>query len=212
MNESDSIVRTQADALKQLLEQSRNAHCRTVHDQAEAQAAEIRKRARRAARERVSKAAHEERARLERELRLVEAEIETEHRRRGRLRDSALIEAGRAALAEALAKRWEHRAEREQWAEAAVLEAGQVLLGRNWVLEHPVSWAADEREQALGFARARLGVEIEAQADASLEAGLRVRTDGASVDMSVAGLLANERSLEGALLAEFNRVAEGVNT
>jgi F0F1-type ATP synthase membrane subunit b/b' len=212
MNESDSIVRKQADALKQLLEQSRNAHCRTVHDQAEAQAAEIRKRARRAARDRVSKAAHEERARLERELRLVEAEIETERRRRGRLRDSALIEAGRAALASALAKRWGDPAERAEWAEAAVIEAGEVLLGRAWVLEHPASWAADEREQALAFARERCGVEIEAQADEALAAGLRVRTDGASVDMSVAGLLANERSLEGALLAEFNRVAEGENT
>ncbi len=212
MNESDSIVRTQADALKQLLEQSRNAQCRKIHDEAEAQAKDIRKRARRAARERVSKAAHEERARLERELRLVEAEIETEHRRRGRLRDSALIEAGRAALAEALAARWENPAARAEWAQAAVIEAGQVLLGRSWVLEHPASWADEEREQALAFARERLGVEIEAQAIASLEAGLRVRTDGASVDMSVAGLLANERSLEGALLAEFNRVAEGVNT
>jgi hypothetical protein len=212
MNESDSIVRRQADALKQLLEQSRNAHCRTVHDQAEAQAAELRKRARRAARDRVSKAAHEERARLERELRLVEAEIETEHRRRGRLRDSALIEAGREALAQALAARWQDRAERAEWARAAVIEAGEVLLGRSWVLEHPPGWAADECEQVLAFARERMGVEIEAQADETLAAGLRVRTDGASVDMSVAGLLANERSLEGALLAEFNRVAEGVNT
>lgn len=211
MNERDSIVRTQADALKQLLEQSRNAHCKDAHDKAGSQAEEIRRRARRAARERVSKAAHEERARLERELRLVEAEIETEHRRRARLRDMALIEAGRDALASALAKRWADRAERAEWAKTVVTEAEAVLLGRTWVLEHPASWPADERDAALAFARERCGVSIEAQPDAALEAGLRIRTDSALVDMSIPGLMANERVIEGELLAEFNRT-QGENT
>jgi hypothetical protein len=212
MNGNEGIVRTQVDALKELLEKSRNAHCREVHERADLQANEIRRRARRQARERVSRAAVEERTRLEREVRMVQAEIETEHRRRARQRDMALIEAGRDTLAAALAARWEQQAERTQWAESAVLEAGDVLLGKSWVLEHPPGWPDAERDRALALARERFGVSIEARADEGLDVGLRIRTGGALVDLSIPGLMANERSIEGELLAEFGRTAAGVES
>lgn len=216
MNTSDknfppgsSIVQSQVAALKQILEQSRNAKCREVHEQAEAQAAEIRRRARALARDRVSKAAHEERARLEREVRMVEAEIETEQRRRARKRDTALIAAGREALARALEARWEGKAERAEWVQATLSEAASVLLGKRWTLEHPADFAAEERDAALALAREKFGAEIEAVAAEDLDKGLRIRSAGASVDMSITGLLSNERVIEGELLAEFNRTASG---
>lgn len=209
MNESGGIVRVQVDALMDLLEKSRRAHCTGVREQAEVQATEIRRRARRIARERVSKAAHEERERLEREVRMVEAEIETEQRKRERLRDMALIEAGRERLATALAARWESRAEREKWAETAVLEAGEVLLVKEWTLEHPADWPAEERDCAIEFARERCGAIVTAEAAGGLDIGLRIRSDGALVDMSIPGLLANARTVDGELLAEFNRAARG---
>jgi hypothetical protein len=209
MNPSDNIVRSQVDALKGILEQSRNAHCREVRERAELQAAEIRSKGRAQARERVSRAAHEERARLEREVRMVEAEIETERRRRARQRDTALLEAGRSLLAEALAARWESRADRAEWARAALAEARTVLLGLEWTLEHPPGWPADERDAALAYAREQFGAQVEAFAADDLEIGLRIRTDGALVDMSIPGLLANERAVEGELLAEFERAEAG---
>lgn len=209
MNEIDGIVRTQVDALMELLEQSRSAHCSEVLEQAELQAADIRRRARRIARERVSKAAHEERARLEHEVRMVEAEIETEQRKQARKRDMALIAAGIEKLQQTLASNWEVRAEREKWAESAVLEAAAVLLGREWTLEYPAGWAKEEREHALAFAREHCGAKIKAEQADSLAAGLRIRSEGALVDMSVPGLMANERTIEGELLAEFNRTAKG---
>jgi hypothetical protein len=209
MKQTDSIVRMQVDALMELLEQSRSAQCQQAREGAELQATELRRRARKAVRERVSKAAHEERARLEREVRMVEAEIETEQRRRARRRDSMLIDSGHKLLAEALAARWKDRAGRAAWAEAAVHEAGDVLLGRDWVLEHPAGWAEDERDRALALARERCGARVDAKPVDGIEAGLRIRSGGALVDMSIAGLLANERSIEGELLAEFHRAAEG---
>jgi F0F1-type ATP synthase membrane subunit b/b' len=205
MSQSDSIVRTQVEALLELLEQSRNAHCREVLEQAALQAAEIRQRARKLARARVSKAVHEERQRLEHESRMVEAELNTERRRHERLRDMALIAAGRALLGEALDTRWRDADSRREWAEATLVDAASVLLGREWTLQHPVDWAQPEQEQAVAFARERCGAELQLEPTPDLETGLRVYSEGAVVDMSIPGLLANERTIEGELLAEFAR-------
>ena len=209
MKESDSIVRTQVDALKELLDQSRNSHCSEVRDKAAVQARDIRKHARKQARERVRAAAREERERLEHEVRMVEAEIETEQRRRARRRDMSLIENGHSELAQALAQRWQDPAGRQAWAEAAVTDAAGVLLGRDWTLEHPADWPAAERDRTLALARERYGATIEARVVEGMESGVCIRSQGALVDMSVAGLLANERTIEGELLAAFNRAAEG---
>jgi hypothetical protein len=210
MKESEGgIVQAQAEALKALLEQSRESQCRELRERAELQARELTRRARRQARERVSKAAHEERARLEREVRMVEAEIETEQRRRERERDLALIEAGHELLAETLAGRWEDRAGRAEWAEALMEEAQAVLFGREWTLEHPADWADEERDAALARAREHCNAQVTAKAVDALDAGLRIRSEGALVDLSIPGLLANVRTIEGELLAEFNRAAEG---
>lgn len=209
MNETDGIVRTQADALMQLLEQSRDAQCREARERAGLQAAELRRAARKQGRERVSRAAHEERERLDREVRMVEAEIETEQRKRARRRDMELIAAGRDTLREALAARWRNRAERAAWAEVAMIEAAEVLLGREWTLEHPADWADEERDAALTLAREHCDAQVTAKAVDELDAGLRIRSEGALVDLSIPGLLANVRTIEGELLAEFNRAAEG---
>jgi hypothetical protein len=209
MNEFDSVVRTQVEALLKLLDSSRQSHCSEVRAQAEQQALAIRQRARRLARERVSKAAAGERERLEHEIRMAQAEIDTELRKRARKRDLALIKAGGSLLAEALAARWRDPGERRAWAKATVAEAASVLLGREWTLEHPADWPADELDEAISHAREHYGATVSAARDEVLDKGLRIRSAGALVDMSIAGLLANARTIEGELLAEFNRAAEG---
>lgn len=209
MKESEGgIVQAQAEALKELLEQSRESQCRELRERAELQARETTQRARRQARERVSKAAHEERARLEREVRMVEAEIETEQRRRERERDLALIAAGRGALREALEARWQDREQRLQWAAAMMQEAREVLFGREWTLEHPAEWAGEERDAAIAYAREKCGAEVNATPAPDLAHGLRIRCKGALVDMSVPGLTAHGRTIEGALLAEIGKGEE----
>jgi len=209
MKESEGgIVQAQAEALKALLEQSRDSQCRELRERAELQARELTRRARHRARERVSKAAHEERARLEREVRMVEAEIETEQRRRERERDLALIDAGRTALREALEARWQERDQRLQWAAATLQEAREVLFGREWTLEHPADWAGEERDAAIAYAREKCDAEVSATAVPDLAHGLRIRCKGALVDMSATGLMAHTRAIEGALLAEVGKAAD----
>jgi hypothetical protein len=209
MNEIVGVVRAQMDALLELLERARAAHCREARDKAEWQAADWRKRARRDARERVGKAAREERERLEHEIRMARAEIDTELRKQARVRDLELIRAGRVALGEALAQRWRNAAAQREWVEAALAEAAGVLLGRNWTLEHPADWPAGARAAAVELAGARHGAKIELRATADLDAGLRILEGGAGIDMSIAGLMANARTIEGELLAEIRRTAPG---
>lgn len=208
MNEIDGVVRAQVDALMELLEESRSANCREAIERAELQAAEFRRRARKQARERVRQAAHEERERLEHALRMAQAELDTEQRRRARQRDLELIRAGRTALQQALSARWHVAAGRRDWARVTLLEAQDVLLGREWTLEHPAAWPAAERDAALQFAREQCGATIVAEPADELDTGLRVRSGGALVDMSIPGLMANDRAIEGELLAEFNRTAK----
>jgi hypothetical protein len=208
MSETDSIVGTQLDALLKLLEHSRRDHCREVLEKAALQADEIRQRARKQAREKIRQAVREERDRMDNEVRMVEAEIETEQRRRGRQRDLALITSGSNQLAAALQTRWENPDHRRQWSIAALGEAAAVLRSRDWSLEHPADLAEDERNEIMGHARSHYQATVKARSTEAFGAGIRIHCQGVLIDMSIPGLLANESSIEGELLAEFNRAAE----
>lgn len=209
MKESDGIIDTQTRALKDLVEKSQQEQCRTTREQAELKAREIRRDARRQARERVGQAVEEERARMQQEVRVVEAEIETEQRRRSRRRDIQLIASGSGMLKEALMKRWEDEDGRREWARVTLAEAAEVLLGRDWTLEYPADWAEPERDEAVKWADEHLGAKLAAKPVEDLERGLRIRSRGASVDMSISGLMADTRSIHGALLAALYRADQG---
>ena len=84
-----------------------------------------------------------------------------------------------------------------------------MLLGRDWTLEHPQDWPDEERDRAIELAQERCGAKVTTRPADGLKAGLKILSGGALVDMSIPGLLANERTIEGELLAEFNRAAEG---
>jgi len=203
MTEIVGVVRAQLDSLLELLEQSRAGYCKTTLDAAHAEAADYRKRARRIARERVRRAVSDERERMERELRLAAAGIETEQRRLGRERDLELIRAGWTALEEALQARWRDNEGRRGWVDAAFSAAGSLLPDKEWTIEHPVDWPEDERERALARARKDFGVEARGVAADDLDCGLRIVNGGTLLDMSPQGILAQRRTIEAELLAEF---------
>lgn len=209
MNDISGVVRAQRDALLELLEQARAARCRELRVQADAGAQDLRRRARRTARDRVSKAARQERTRLEREVHLARATLETRGRTLARRRDQALLNAARDVLAAELAARWQDAPARRQWVEAALGEASAVLLGRDWVLEHPEDWPAVERDWAATLAATRHGARVETRAAPEALAGLRVVDRGASVDMTATGLVAQRGTLDADLLAELRGTQGG---
>lgn len=212
MSDSNSIVGSQVGALMKLLERSRKDHCREVLEDAAEQADEIRRRARRQARERVSATVSEERARMDNAIRMVAAEIETEKRRIERQRDQKLIQAAGRKLSEVLTRRWSNDEDRRAWTEVTLSEAASVLRSKEWTLEHPPGWADEERDRAIELARTRFDATLKARATDDLSTGLRIHAQGVMVDMSLEGLLANQRIIEGELLAEFNRAAKDENS
>jgi hypothetical protein len=209
MTEILGVVRAQLDALLELLDKARRAYCERTLREARDQAGGYLKRARRVARERVHRAVGDERDRLERELRLAAAGIETEQRHLGRQRDLELIRAGWVALEEALQDRWADPQARREWAQAAIEEAGELLLGKDWTIEHPEDWPDEESSAAAATATEMFAVEAAFKASSEVPAGLRIRNGGSLVDMSPAGLLAHRRSIEADLLAEVQDTARG---
>jgi vacuolar-type H+-ATPase subunit E/Vma4 len=203
MNEIVGIVRAQLDGLLELLEQSKTRYCETTLEAARSQAADYRKRARRVARERVHRAVSSERERMERELRLAVAGIETEQRRLGRQRDLELIRTGWTALEDALRARWRDDEGRRGWVDAALQAAGSLIPGKDWTIEHPADWPEDERDRALARAREVFGVKARSASADDLEAGLRIVNGGTVLDMSPPGILAQRRTIEAELLAEL---------
>jgi hypothetical protein len=163
----------------------------------------MRRRARAGARQRVSQATRQERERLERELRLARATLETERRSLERRCESALLAAGREVLTRSIAERWSMPEARREWAIAAIDEAAEVLIGRDWIVEHPEDWPAVESDWLTALARARHGAYIECRPEPGIGAGLRTVQGGASVDMTAGGLAARMRRLDADLLAEL---------
>ncbi len=208
MSETDSIAGTQLDALLELVKESREKHCREVLDKARAEADRIRRAARKRAREKISQTVRDERQRMNNEVRMVEAEIETEQRRRGRRHELALIKAGRKALAEALEARWQDPENRQLWAQTALTEAATVVRAREWTLEHPVDWASEESDPIMQYAQDHFQATVRPKPSEAFRAGVHIRSQGVLIDMSIAGLLANEQTMEGELLAEFNRAVK----
>lgn len=213
MSEIDSIAGTQLNALLELVKQSREKHCREVLDNARAEADRIRRAARKQAREKISQTVRDERQRMNNEVRMAEAEIETEQRRRGRRRELALLKAGRKALAEALEARWQEPANRRLWAQGALIETATIVRSttvraREWTMEHPVDWAEEEIDPIVQYAQQHFQATVRPQPSEALGAGVRIRSQGVLIDMSIAGLLANEQTMEGELLAEFNRAVK----
>lgn len=203
MTEIVGIVRAQLDALLELLQEARETYCKDTMARAREEARGYVARARRTARERVGRAVGDERERIEREVRLAAAALETEQRRLGRQRDLELIRAGWKALEKALHERWEDDAGRREWAAAAVEEAGRMLLGKDWKVEHPEGWPGPERDAAADAAKSRFGAGTEFEASPEVAAGLRIRHGGTLIDMTPAGILAHKRAIEAELLAEF---------
>jgi len=203
MTEIVGVVRAQLDSLLELLEQSKAHYCESTLAAAHAQATDYRKRARRIARDRVRRAVGDERERMERQLRLAAAGIETEQRRLGRRRDLELIRAGWTALEDALRARWRDGDGRRCWVDSALAEAGSLMPGRAWTVEHPADWPGDEQQRALAQAKDAFGVEARFVAAEDLECGLRIVNGGTLLDMSPQGILAQRRAIEAELLAEF---------
>lgn len=201
-----SVLDAQTEAMLERVYQHRERRAGEIRTRAATQSLEIVRSARTEARESLHRAVARERARMAQGLRQAEARAELESRRRAQLETRTLLRHMWEKVAAVLESRWRKDAERSAWIAAALGEAAQLLAGQSWRIEHAAGVSAEERRRAESRALAGGARAVEWQLDTQLRAGLRVRSPGACLDATVAGLLTAREEVEAAFLSEYHRL------
>lgn len=134
-----------------------------------------------------------------------QARIEVEARRSEQVQAARLVAAGRRRLRQSLVARWSDPAARRQWLDAALTVAGRFLRRGNWLVEAAPGLSDEER----GYLSQQADIDYASRLDwrqgETLDAGLRIVSEGAVLDATPAGLMANGHEIDAALLAELGR-------
>jgi hypothetical protein len=206
MNDVESLLEAQTTALLRRLGREQESRTRHIRDEAGAQAADIVRRARAEARTRVHQAVVDTRREDEVALARRRAALDTQARRSRQTTLRELLDRAWQALPAALQSRWLDATARERWCDAACASARRSLrhLDRLQV-EVDAQWQAHVGP----LVRSRLAgpSTVDVLAMDSLGAGLRIRAGDASIDATVAGLLAARERIASELLAELERQA-----
>jgi len=187
----------------QRLSEYRRRRSSEIRSSAENQTRDIVRGARTEARRNLHEAIARERARLAQGLRQAEARAELESRQRAQQETHTLLRHMWEHIAAALEARWHNESERGAWISAAMEEAGFLLAGRHWRIEHASELSAEERRRGDEQARAQGATDVEWQLVGQLRGGLRIRSPGACLDATIEGLLAERADVEAAFLSEY---------
>jgi len=199
-----SVLDAQVEAMLERVSQDRERRAAEIRARADKEKLEIVRGARAEARENLKRAVARERARMAQGLRQAEARAELESRRRAQLETRTLLEHMWEDVAAVLELRWADDAQRSDWIAAALAEAGQLLAGQNWHIEHAAGLSAEDRQRSESRALAGGARAVKWQLDSGLRAGLKVHSLGACLDATVAGLLARREEVEAAFLSEYH--------
>jgi hypothetical protein len=206
MNDVESLLEAQTVALLRRLGREQDSRTRHIRDEAATQAADIVRKARVEARTRVHQAVIDTRREDELALARRRAALDTKARRSRQATLRELLERAWQALPAALQSRWLDATAREHWCDAACASARRSLrhLDRVQVAVDP-QWLAHVGP----LVRVRLEgpSNVEVTGIEGLGAGLRIRAGDASLDATVAGLLAARERITSELLAEFEHQA-----
>lgn len=198
MNDTVDVPR---EALIELITATRDAHSAEILEQARQQARARIAGAFREARQRVSRAIEEERVRARGLLAVNEARLETHNRQRYQDAVQHMLSRARHRLGAALLARWRDDQQRQQWLEHLLDQALRRLPKVRWEIEHPAGWDGAEIAAWLDRIAGHTGARPLLRGDARIAAGLRIRADGACLDGTLDGLLADERAVQARLLA-----------
>lgn len=196
-------------SLLEIVERDRDERCRDVRKRSEEEARAVITAARGEAREHVTQAASELRRTRAQRIEEARAALASRARLRQRAASRALLEEAWRQMPEALRWFWSDEARREQWLAALLSRAGRTLPLGNWRIEHPVDWAEAERSRFAANVRLLSGSEPELVPDRAIIAGARIVVGSACLDATAQGLLADGSAVQGRLLAEMWREAEG---
>lgn len=209
MNEPDTIVRAQMEALLRRVAREQEMQSRRARDAAEEQARTIVARAWEEARARLRQAVQEERDGIERAVLERRAALETAARQREQAVLRGLIDDAWRDLPGVLAACWETPATRRDWCEAACAVARRTLTGGAQLAAEVDPAAPDDVVECIVSNLSVAGAPaVETRRIEKLGAGLRIRSGLACVDATITGLLASRERIEAELLAELGQLLE----
>lgn len=204
MNTPASMLDAQVDSLLQVINDYRERLCKERLEKAQTQATDLLAEARRSARNRVHKAAEQERAHACQQVAATQAQLQTQHRQREQSITLELLERGSKRLSEALQRRWVDPQARRWWIKGTLTQACAALPATPWHIEHPADLDTTELNAWIDEITTCSGQAPIMAADPSIAAGLRICYEGACVDATVDGLLADREWVASHLLALIN--------
>jgi len=205
MNETSLIPTLQYEALAREVERQFDAECGAVIAAAEREASTIVAQARAAARRRVHQAIIELRQEGASRLATAAAQRDTERRVRIQRQAAQVVRDAEPLLEVALNTRWRAAESRKQWAEAIARLCVLRLRPGSWRVVHPASWSAPEQREFASLIGARNDGELDFTVDDAVKAGLRIEADGAVLDATPPGLLADRRFVAAQILDEIGQ-------
>ncbi len=202
-----SVLDAQAGALMQRVIADRDRRCAQMRTSADGQVREMLRAARQEARANVREAIVRERKHAELTLRQAQAGAALELRQQEQRTARALLQDMWAAIGGVFEARWADAACRKSWLEEAVRQARGLLSDQSWRIEHGAGWSQAEggalAALAAGDAVGAAPRTVELVCDPGIRAGIRIRTPGACLDATVAGLLASRAQIESEFLARY---------
>lgn len=206
MKDFEGVLALQVESIVANLRHLQEERSGRLLRQAESQAQELKRAARRRFRKHGSEAVREARARREKALRMAEHRIHAEAGDRMQARYAAVLREGWPALVAELQRRWSDSPTRRGWCDAIVARALGAFGQTAWTIEHPSSWT-DADSEHLSRTLKKLDVPPATYTlDETATAGLRVRNGTACLDGTIDGLLGERTRVEGRLLAAWEHL------
>ena len=77
-----------------------------------------------------------------------------------------------------------------------------MVPGKDWLVEHPGDWTKPEQQDLLYQVNDKFTHKLAFQQASDISAGIRIVTDGATIDGSLQGLMADRIGIESIFLAQ----------
>jgi hypothetical protein len=208
MSSSDSDIQASAETLEHLLGvvvENREKRCQQVRDDAFRQANEIVKQAHARSLGRMHRHIVALREKYRVKIASATARNQTLLRQQHQKEDRAILDIAWPKLRETIVALWRQPDSRVKWLDAAIETASNRLRDHHWHIEHPPDLSEEDKKRimlASGFdksGRHRFKV------DKTIEAGIRFRTKGTVVDVTLDGLLKQKNIIEAQMIARIKQ-------
>jgi vacuolar-type H+-ATPase subunit H len=197
----DSIIDAQVRRLLDIVEGWRTEQCEALVVAAQQEAREVIRQAYRSARKNLHEDIQQTRRQIGDTLAAARAKQHTLMMQQRHRAASGFLELCWSSLAEKLQARWQQPEQRRAWVEKIAATALAVVPARQWLIEHPRDWPVEEQQALATQVEAQSGKRPELAIAPELVAGIRISTDGAIIDGSLDGLLADRNGIESGILA-----------